>query len=319
MNTDNPQVSVIIPVYNSQRFVRRALDSVLNQTYQNLEVVVIDDGSTDATAEVIQGLGDPRIVYLHQKNQGQGPARNNGIRRCTGEYVTFLDSDDYYLPEKIAREVEFLRSNREYQVVYCNALHFHSDRPAVLYKNKGQHPSGNILPVLLHTSLINLNTAMMERGVLEKSDLFNETRYFPEEWELWLKIALAGYSFGYLDEDLVFVEWREDSNTTFEIQPVLKQNTIEMIENLIPEPIEIDGRVYDPAEAVRQLKLKLAIAYLVNGQKREFFDTLREWSRGNMVVNASGGLLTLLHPNLLRRLWILNREWRTKYIRKVGR
>ncbi|PJA94745.1 hypothetical protein CO130_02855, partial [Candidatus Jorgensenbacteria bacterium CG_4_9_14_3_um_filter_38_10] len=89
----NPLVSIIIPAYNAEKYIQRALESALAQTYKDIEIIVIDDGSTDKTAEIIKTYQDPRIIYFFQKNQGQGPARNNGIKKSQGEYITFLDAD----------------------------------------------------------------------------------------------------------------------------------------------------------------------------------------------------------------------------------
>ncbi len=266
----NPLVSVIIPVYNSERYIERSIGSVLRQTYSNIEIIIVDDGSKDSTAQIVKGIGDPRIVYIYQENRSQGPARNNAISHAHGEFVTFLDSDDIYSPVKVEKELHFLQSNKQYDVVYCNALHFFTGKPDALYKNKGEHPSGNILKWLLSTSLINLNTVMMRTEVFRKVGGFNDKRYFPEEWELWLKCAIAGYRFGYMDEDLVTVEWRRGSNTTMDIQPILKRNAMEMFENLFAKPVSIDGVTYSPDATIKKLKFDMAVAYLVNKDKKSY-------------------------------------------------
>lgn len=265
-----PLVSVIIPVYNSERYIERSLQSALRQTYNNLEIIVVDDGSKDSTAKVVQSMGDPRIVYIYQENRSQGPARNNAVAHAHGEFVTFLDSDDLYSSDKIEKELQFLLSNEKYDIVYCNALHFFTGKQDALYRNKGEHPSGNILKWLLSTSLINLNTVMMRTEVFRKVGGFNDKRYFPEEWELWLKCAIAGYRFGYMDENLVTVEWRRGSNTTMDIQPILKRNAMEMFERLFQKPIVIENVQYSAENTVKKLKFDLAIAYLVNKDKKSY-------------------------------------------------
>ena len=103
--TPPPLVSVIVPAYNAVRFLGRALRSGLAQTYPHLELIVVDDGSADRTADVIRSFTDPRIRHLAQPNRGQGAARNLGIRASRGRYVTFLDADDMYLPQKVERHV----------------------------------------------------------------------------------------------------------------------------------------------------------------------------------------------------------------------
>jgi len=310
-----PLVSVIIPAYNAERFLARALKSVVEQTYAAIEIIVMDDGSKDGTAAVVSSFHDKRIVYRYQENAGQGPARNGGIRTSRGEYITFLDADDYYLPRKIERQVGFLANEKRYQIVYCNALHYYAEKPQRFFKKKGRYYSGNILPELLHTSFINPNTAMMTRSVLDTCGLFNETRYYPEEWELWLRIALSGYEFGYLDEDLVVVEIRKDSNTTTQIQPILKENAIRMIGRVVPGGIEVRGKSYSGQQTIQELKKKLALAYLVNGEREQFLRAFRDAVGLRWTL---AGLMMLCVPrSVWMALWRLYQRRRSEYVRNL--
>lgn len=107
-----PLVSVIIPVYNVLPYLREALDSIINQTYKNLEIIVVDDGSTDGSGEVCdEYLSDPRVIVIHQENKGLSGARNTALDRMTGEYVAFLDSDDAYMPEMIEKMLDAIMRN----------------------------------------------------------------------------------------------------------------------------------------------------------------------------------------------------------------
>ena len=302
-----PLVSTVIPAFNAERFIKRAIDSALAQTYENIEIIIINDGSTDATAEIVGEFTDPRIICQNQKNAGLGNARNNGIRRSNGEYITFLDSDDYYLPEKVEEQVAFLLSNKQYEVVYCNAPHFYSENPNVLFLPRGNRHSGNVLPELLKTSFINPNTLMAVREVFDKCSLFSEKRYYPEDWDMWLRIALAGFEFGYLDKNLVIVEERSDGLTMMENQPLYKKSAVQMFEDLFPGAIEVNGAIYSADSIINELKFKVAIAYLVNGQRKDFLKALNDWSHGNIVANVLGSLLLAFPPVVLEKLWILNR------------
>jgi glycosyltransferase involved in cell wall biosynthesis len=113
-------VSVIIPTYNRSKLVTRAIDSALQQTYPNCEIIVVDDGSTDDTCEVLASYKD-RIKYIYQENSGHAAARNTGIRAARGKWVAFLDSDDIWLPEKLSRQIEILRSSSA-KVCYTNVF-----------------------------------------------------------------------------------------------------------------------------------------------------------------------------------------------------
>ena len=107
-----PTVSVIIPTYNRAHLVGRAIRSVLAQTFQDFEIIVVDDASTDNTEEVIRAFGDPRIIFLHQEtNRGPSAARNTGIRASRGEYIAFLDSDDGWLPRKLEKQLDMFRTS----------------------------------------------------------------------------------------------------------------------------------------------------------------------------------------------------------------
>jgi len=265
--------------------------------------VLVDDGSTDSTARVVEEFRDGRIVYLYQENAGQGNARNHGLRVCKGEYVSFLDADDWYHPRKIEKQVAFLQAHLGYKVVYCNALHMYAGAPGRFYTRRHVHRSDLILPELLKSSYINPNTALMTRTVVEECSGFVETRYYPEEWDLWLRIALAGFAFGHIDEHLVTVEIRVDSNTTTEIQPILKRHAVEMFERLMPTPVRIDGAIYTKDRTVRDLRVKLALAYLANGRRREFLTTLVEALSNRAWAYALGGLLVATPRGVVRRCW----------------
>ena len=316
----NPLVSIIIPFYNSEKYIKRSLESILGQTYKNLEIILIDDGSTDRTVEIVKSYKDPRIIYLFQKNQGQGPARNNGIKKSQGEYITFLDADDYYFPEKVEKQVRFLENHPEYQAVYCNALHFYSDNPTVFFKKKGNFHSGDIFKDLLESSYINLNTIMVSRQILDKAGLFNENRYCPEDWELWLKISRAGFQFGYLDEDLVKVEIRPDSNTTMAIQWILKNNALKMFENIFSSMNHEEKVLYKTEEILRKMRFKLAVACLVGGRKKDFFKTFVSLYKFPFKIFAylAAGLLIIIPSVLLRsvliKLWKINQLLHSKSV-----
>lgn len=194
--------SVIIPTYNRAGYLKEALESALAQDYPNLEVIVVDDGSTDNTEELIKPyLG--RIKYIKQKNSGPAKARNNGITSCKGDFITFLDSDDKYLPRKVRLQVEYLKSQPQYGMVYCGCEYF--DDSGKCWKPDIKRYSGWIFDKLLFKDFFGSGSCVMiRRNVLEGAGLFNERLITGEDRNLYLKIAKL-YQVGFVDEPLVRV------------------------------------------------------------------------------------------------------------------
>jgi len=139
-----PEVSVVIPTYNRDQYIKRAIDSALSQTIENIEVIVVDDGSSDRTDEVVERIRDSRITYLkHEANRGGSAARNTGIEYATGEYISFLDSDDEWLPTKLEQQRDELESrSSEWVAAYCDFKRTRSNRLVEIVDNHIRRPTG---------------------------------------------------------------------------------------------------------------------------------------------------------------------------------
>jgi glycosyltransferase involved in cell wall biosynthesis len=125
MSTIEPLVSVIMPTYNTIKYIQQAIDSVLQQSYTNLELIIVNDGSTDKTHELIHAQSDKRIKYFElEKNRGRGYARNYAISKCLGEYIAVSDADDISLPQRLKLQVEFLEQNKDIDILGAQLLHF---------------------------------------------------------------------------------------------------------------------------------------------------------------------------------------------------
>jgi len=316
VNAKAPLVSVIVPAYNAERFLGRALRSALEQTYGRLEIIVVDDGSTDRTAEIARGIPDGRLRYLHQPNQGQGPARNRGIRDSRGAYITFLDADDCYLAAKVARQVAWLEAHPEDGAVFCDALHFYAHDPSRVFRRPASLGDGDVFRALLRTSLINPNTLMVRGDVLRRGFFFCEDRYYPEEWDLCLRLARAGVRFGYVPEDLAVVEVREDSNTTMEIQWILKRNALAMFERLFGEMSAPERAAFDAPRILQRCRINLAAAYLANGDKAGFGQAIAQALPGpaSLVLRA---VVSAVPASAVKSSAI--RLWRWRQRRSFGR
>lgn len=207
-------ISVIIPVFNCEKYVSEAVESVLLQTYQDFEVIVVNDGSTDNTEEVLKAYFD-RIIYIYQENKGIAAARNTGIRASKGKYLAFLDSDDIWEKDKLDGQVIFLNTNKEFDLVYEDYIPFNDkglirDHFSIL--KDFPRPSGNIFKPLILSTLFPTSTVIVKRDVLDDLGIFDESFKMGEDYELWLRIA-GKYNIGYLKQRLVRVRYHQKSIT----------------------------------------------------------------------------------------------------------
>jgi glycosyltransferase involved in cell wall biosynthesis len=201
-----PLVSVIIPAYNAEAFLGETLDSVLAQSYPNLEIIVVDDGSTDATPRLLDSHGD-RVRVLRQANAGQAAARNYGAREAHGELLAFLDSDDLWDTDKIARQVDLLARFPEALAVYCDHRAIDAQGQPVASSGALAHPrpSGDILrALLLGPCIITPGLVLLRRSAFDEAGGFDEAPLMRghEDYALWLRLATQG-SFVYSPDTLV--------------------------------------------------------------------------------------------------------------------
>ncbi len=203
-------VSIVIPTYNRETFITKALDSVMAQTYQHFEVVVIDDGSTDNTRDVVQAYGE-KVHYFYQRNKGIAGARNAGIKKSCGSYIAFLDSDDYWRPEKLERQMALFHEHREYGLVASCCASVRLDGSFREKNRPGK--SGRVLTDLFIKNFIRTSSVVIKKACFEKVGLFDEELRECEEYDLWLRIA-AQYSVGFINESLaVYVDNPEGIST----------------------------------------------------------------------------------------------------------
>lgn len=213
MNTAQhlPLVSVIIPTYNRAVLVQQTIDSVLAQTYPAIEIIVVDDGSTDETmARLAEYAG--RVTVIQQNNQGVAAARNQGIRRAQGIYLTFLDDDDLIEPAKIARQTELLQSQPAVGLVHCG--YYLSDKDGRLRDKVWLWPQADLLRELACHNFIWSGAPLIRRECLTTVGLFDEQLTNGQDWDLWLRLALAGYGFAVLPEPLGTYRLQPDSMVT---------------------------------------------------------------------------------------------------------
>lgn len=187
----NPTVSVIIPTYNRANLVGKAIKSVLSQTYQDFEIIVIDDGSTDNTEETVKSFNNFKIRYIcHSDNRGISAARNTGIRASRGEYIALLDSDDEWLPEKLDKQIKILQDGPpELGVVYSDLLYI-DENGKNMNKLRNPKKEGYIYEDLLGENCIGPpSTLLIRKECFHKVGLFDDLVNGMEDWDLSIRIA----------------------------------------------------------------------------------------------------------------------------------
>jgi glycosyltransferase involved in cell wall biosynthesis len=215
----SPQVTVVIPTYNRAHLVKDAVESVLNQTYQNFELIVIDDGSTDNTKEVLAVYKD-KLTYIYQENQGRSAARNHGIKLAQGEYIAFLDSDDAWFLDKLERQVPVLESTPP-DVVLVHGYKCIVDKnlqPLLgwelklrkLYSlaEKGEETYENYL----YFNCIFTSAILVRRTAIIEIDGYDASIGSLEDFDLYLRLLLKNYDFAFISEPPVIkYRWHEDN------------------------------------------------------------------------------------------------------------
>ncbi|MBA7689290.1 Undecaprenyl-phosphate 4-deoxy-4-formamido-L-arabinose transferase [subsurface metagenome] len=202
----NPTVSVIIPTYNRAHLVSRAIESVLNQTYQDFEIIVVDDGSTDDTEEIVRSFKNERIRYIrHEKNKGAAAARNTGIKVAKGEYIAFQDSDDEWLPEKLEKQMKvFENVPQEVGVVYTDMWTITRNKKRYFYSPKIMPENKIIYKRVLNYGVMNIGiqTALIKKEAFDKAGVFDEKLPRFIDLELFIRL-LKYYYFYHIKEPLV--------------------------------------------------------------------------------------------------------------------
>lgn len=194
-----PLVSVIIPTFNCESYIAETINSVLNQDYASIELIIIDDGSTDKTRHIISDYKD-KLKLITQNNSGVCVARNRGIKEAAGQFICLMDHDDYWFPDKISRQVAEFLSHPEIGIVYSNFTLWKSNSDGTFvspdtFGNQlindeiDDHYSGWIYHLLLLDCWVLTSTAMIRAEVFDECGVFDENLPYSEDWDLWLRAA----------------------------------------------------------------------------------------------------------------------------------
>ena len=242
MNTSIPKVSIIIPTYNREKFIGRALESVLAQTYKDFEIIVIDDGSIDNTREVLTPY-NKQIKYVYQKNGGSSSARNRGIQESTGEYIAFLDSDDIWMPEKLAIQVDILDKNKNIGIVHTKMLMFNNKGERIGVKP--EKPTGkNFRELIEIAGDLPTSSVLTRKECFEKAGLFDTNLKTIQDFDMWLRISQFYDIYEYTEKSLAHYFRHGQQNTSKRVNileglVILNKKIYKNYRNLPDFPIKI--------------------------------------------------------------------------------
>jgi glycosyltransferase involved in cell wall biosynthesis len=243
------KVSVIIPAYNQGNYLREAIQSVLDQTYPNYEIIIVDDGSTDHTCEVAHEFSDDRVMYFYQANRGLSGARNTGIRHATGDYLSYLDSDDKFTPEKLAYLVKELEDKPDIGLVAGQAIPINEDgfRVGKTYNR----PIPEIPQQLLLGNPLHVGSVLIRRTWQEIAGDFDETLRSYEDWDMWLRLVKLGCLTGWVPKPVSLYRFHTQQMTRNSRQ--MTEATFSVLDKFFDDPdlteewLDMKDRAYSSA------------------------------------------------------------------------
>ena len=254
--TNSPEISVIIPAYNQADYVSQAIQSVLSQTNPNYELVVVNDGSTDETPQILSQFQDPRIRVISQPNRGLAAARNAGIRESSAPLIALLDSDDYFLPDKLAIQSEYLLQHPEIGMV-GGGIQIVNHAGEIL-KQIINKPDGLDLQGLLFANPFVPSSIMIRRQWFDRVGTFDENLRACEDWDMWLRIGYAGCLFAWVDYPVV--AYRQHQGQMTREPERMRKAIITMLDKFFQQP-DISENIYNLKDEVYAIGYLHSAAY----------------------------------------------------------
>ncbi|MDY6988990.1 MAG: glycosyltransferase [Thermodesulfobacteriota bacterium] len=266
-----PTVSVVIPTHNRGWFLKEAIDSVLDQDFEDFELIVIDDGSTDTTHELLKSY--PRACVVTKEHGGVSAARNAGIAKATGRLIAFLDSDDLWMAGKLRAQIAFFESHPNARICQTEEIWMRSGK-RVNPKMRHSKPSGMIFERSLELCLVSPSAVMMRRGLFDEVGCFDETMPACEDYDLWLRIACR-FPIYLIDTPLVIK--RGGHKDQLSMQPGLDRYRIYALVKILEKPPEGGLSATQRKAAIEALSKKCTI-YAAGCLKRGRVDEAREYA-----------------------------------------
>ena len=269
-------ISVVIPSYNRKDFLKRSIDSAINQTKKPLEIIVVDDGSTDGTETMIKSDYD-FVKFIKQKNKGVSAARNTGIKVSIGEWVCFLDSDDEWKKDKLEKQINAMKSNPGYKFFHSNEIWIKNGL-RINQKKKHKKYGGDIFDKCLDMCRISPSSVMIDKTVFDEVGNFNENLVVCEDYELWLRIC-DKYRVFFIDEPLIIKHGGHQGQLSYSIESI-ENHRIKALEYLILGNLNRKNKRH----AIQMLLSKLNI-YLKGLVKRKKNDEIAVYEEKIKVWN----------------------------------
>ncbi|MCX8022731.1 MAG: glycosyltransferase [Syntrophorhabdaceae bacterium] len=264
-----PKISVNIPCYNSSKFIRDTIESVLTQTYGDFEIIIIDDGSTDNTGDIIQGYNDRRIRYYFQENKGLSKARNRGLSLSGGEFIAFIDHDDLWIGNKLEKQIALFESKKDINFIYTNYYKKIEEKKRMFLGYRYKQPEGNVFGNFLGYYPVVMSTSMVRRSAIDNlNEYFDENLNLTEEYDLFMRLLYTSKA-AYIVEPLVIyrVHSQMSSLKFIEKYPIEHEYILHKLKQIEPK-LEEKYR-----KEISFLKAKInywyARAYVTKGQMKK--------------------------------------------------
>jgi len=293
------KVSVVIPAYNKVSLTIKAVESILSQSYKNIEIIVVDDGSTDDTRGSLVPYAD-KIKYAYKNNGGACSARNLGINLAQGEYIGLLDCDDSYLPEKIELSVKFLESHPDYGFVHSAAYFIDKEGNTLrTFSHRNSRRLGWIKKELVFRDFICNSTVVVRKSCFEKVGFFDEEIFTPGDWDMWLRLA-ENYKAGYIDKPLV--SYRVASSYNLSHIEQMKEEEFKVLNKAFLRNLNLG--LHDKNKAISNIHYRCFMSYLLTGNfpkaKSELISSIQK-NKINLISNLLF-LFLIIMPRGLRFL-----------------
>jgi glycosyltransferase involved in cell wall biosynthesis len=309
-------VSIIMPAYNAEKYIAASIESVLAQTFSDWELIVVDDGSTDSTATVVQefATSDPRVRYIFQENGRLGKARNTGITNSTGRLIAFLDSDDLWLPTKLEVQTRAMAENNA-DVVYSKSYVFCDenidDETQTLPSSAGKFSGPDFFDSLIRYPQIPVLTVLFKRSALDRVGLFEEGKAYHgcEDYDLWLRLARAGLVFYGMPD--VLARYRRHGTA----MTAMRSNMFKLTLLIVQRYIDQSGL----SELEKQRRLtglyREVVSSLIDEGKiseaKQFVHELYLWNKNSIVTRLQKILISIWPRqfNFISRECLYRTEW----------